>query len=72
MRQKRLWIAIFSAIGFLYWGVRVTDLSFGSYVGLVFAGFIIFTLFEYLMHRYLYHMVPTSKIGSYRRLHIGY
>ena len=58
------------AIGFLYWGTTLTNLGAGTYASLVLAGFIIFTLFEYLMHRYLYHMVPQGKIKGWIQYNI--
>ena len=44
------------AIYLLYWSVSHTSLSAGSTIGLFFLGFISFTLVEYLVHRYVYHL----------------
>lgn len=52
-------------IGFLYWGTRVTSLTAIQYVSIVVVGMLSWSLFEYLMHRYLYHMVPSNKIKGY-------
>ena len=42
--------------------------SFGittlSFIGLAFAGLLSWTLFEYLLHRYVFHLKLTSKIGK--------
>src|SRR5690554_2076133 len=46
----------------LYYGITTTPITFISGVLLFIAGFFAFTLVEYLMHRYLYHMLPTNKI----------
>ena len=52
-------------IGFLYQGSRNTNLDFGQYVDLVISGILSWTLFEYLMHRFFYHMMPTNKIKGW-------
>lgn len=45
----------------LYYGISSTPISLGYALVLVLTGFLSFTLVEYLMHRYLYHMVPDTK-----------
>jgi sterol desaturase/sphingolipid hydroxylase (fatty acid hydroxylase superfamily) len=50
---------------FIYWGTIRTSLLFWEYIVYYLVGLLSFTLFEYLMHRYLYHMVPTSKIKGW-------
>jgi 4-hydroxysphinganine ceramide fatty acyl 2-hydroxylase len=50
------------AIAFLYWGTQRTEITVNSYVSLVATGILAWTLFEYFMHRYFYHMLPTNKI----------
>ncbi len=40
----------------LYWSVTHTNLSLGLTVGLFFLGAFVFTLIEYLVHRYVFHM----------------
>ena len=52
-------------IGFLYWGTQHTYLIIGQYIGLVVLGILSWTLFEYVMHKYLYHMVPTNNIKGW-------
>lgn len=52
-------------IGFLYWGTQHTLLSVAEYVALVFGGLFSWTLFEYLMHKHLYHMLPTNKLKGF-------
>ena len=47
--------AVFS-VSLLYWSVTHTTLSAASTIGLFFLGFISFTLVEYLVHRYVYHI----------------
>ncbi len=58
-------ILILFGIGFLYQGTVHTQLTIVQYVTLVFIGVLSWTLFEYIMHRYLYHMVPTNKIKGW-------
>ena len=53
------------AIGFLYWGTQYTLLSSSQYIALVLTGILSWTLFEYLMHKHLYHMLPTNKIKGW-------
>jgi sterol desaturase/sphingolipid hydroxylase (fatty acid hydroxylase superfamily) len=49
------------AVSLLYWSVTHTSLSAGSTVGLFFLGFISFTLVEYLVHRYVYHIATHTE-----------
>lgn len=51
---------VFFGIGFIYWGTTHAALNAGQYAGLMAIGILAWTLFEYLMHRYLYHMLPTN------------
>lgn len=53
------------AIGFLYWGTQHTEITINSYLILVAAGILSWTLFEYIMHRYFYHMLPTNKVKGW-------
>ncbi|MEX2594513.1 MAG: sterol desaturase family protein [Anditalea sp.] len=57
-------ISMFLLVGCwaLYYGITTTPISFLTAVLLVIGGLFTFTLVEYLMHRYLYHMLPTNKI----------
>ncbi len=45
----------------LYYGISTTNIGFGFALILILGGFMAFTFVEYLMHRYLYHMVPDTK-----------
>lgn len=56
---------ILFGIGFLYWGTQNTLLETGQFVVLVLVGILSWTLFEYLMHKYLYHMLPTNNIKGW-------
>lgn len=42
--------------GLLYWSATYTSLAIGTTIALFFSGLLIFTLTEYMMHRYLFHM----------------
>ena len=42
--------------GLLYWSVVNTSLPVSTTIGLFFTGLLVFTLVEYVMHRYLFHM----------------
>ena len=57
-------IAMFLGVGCyaLYYGVTTTSIPWWKGTLVLLAGFFVFTLVEYLMHRYLYHMLPTNKI----------
>jgi 4-hydroxysphinganine ceramide fatty acyl 2-hydroxylase len=46
----------------LYWGFKTTDISLYAGFGVLILGILGFTLLEYLMHRYIYHMIPDSPI----------
>src|SRR5579872_6812894 len=45
----------------LYWSVTYTSLSMGTTVTMFFIGVIAFTLVEYIVHRYLFHMGANSE-----------
>ncbi len=51
--------------GFLYWGAQHTFVTLETYVMLVPVGILSWTLFEYLMHKHLYHMLPTNKVKGW-------
>ena len=57
-------ITLFLGVGAysLYYGIANTSIA--AWVGalVLVAGFIAFTFVEYMMHRYLYHMLPTNKV----------
>jgi sterol desaturase/sphingolipid hydroxylase (fatty acid hydroxylase superfamily) len=52
--------AIYS-VSLLAWSITHTSLSIGSTAGLFFLGFISFTLVEYLVHRYVYHIATHTE-----------
>ena len=56
---------ILFGIAFLWWGMNHTLLTAGSYLWLIPVGMLSWTLFEYLMHKHLYHMLPTNKIKGW-------
>ncbi|MEX0883160.1 MAG: sterol desaturase family protein [Cyclobacteriaceae bacterium] len=45
----------------LYYGISSTYIPFWESFSLVTSGFLFFTFVEYIMHRYLYHMIPDRK-----------
>lgn len=47
--------------GLLYWSVANTSLATSTTVSLFFVGLLVFTLVEYLMHRFLFHMETYTK-----------
>lgn len=60
--------AIYS-VSLLYWSVSHTSLKAGSTIGLFVLGFVSFTLVEYLVHRYVYHLsthTPWRKRFQYK------
>lgn len=52
------------SIGFIYYGATEIGLSTAALVILFATGFIFFTLLEYIAHRYLFHMAPTTKVKA--------
>lgn len=54
----------FSA-GLLYMGTQETQLGLGVLLGLFVGAFLFFTLVEYLVHRYVFHMLPTNKLKDW-------
>ncbi|AKP51844.1 sterol desaturase family protein [Cyclobacterium amurskyense] len=56
-------IALFLGVGLyaFYIGISTTSISFTLALALFLGGYFTFTLVEYLLHRYLYHMVPDTK-----------
>src|SRR5690606_24013266 len=57
-------ITLFLAVGAysLHHGITTTEIAGWLGFVLLLAGFLSFTFVEYMMHRYLYHMLPTNKI----------
>jgi 4-hydroxysphinganine ceramide fatty acyl 2-hydroxylase len=51
--------------GFIYWGTRQTLLVANQYIVVVFIGIFSWSLFEYIAHRFLYHLLPTNNIKGW-------
>lgn len=49
------------AAGLLYWSITYTSLSVGITVLMFFVGLLAFTLVEYLIHRYVFHMDASTE-----------
>lgn len=47
--------------GLLYWSITHTNLSAGTTVGMFFLGMLVFTWVEYNVHRYIFHLAPTTQ-----------
>src|ERR1035437_10426102 len=52
---------------FLYRAIAVNYLDFSKILSLIILGIIIWSLTEYMLHRFVFHYVPDSKLG--RRIH---
>lgn len=50
--------------GLLYWSVTHTSLSARLTVGMFFLGLVTFTLVEYIVHRYIFHMQTYSRLRA--------
>lgn len=50
------------AIGLTYYAIAETEIAPLTTAGLFVAGFLFFTLLEYLAHRYFFHMKPNNKV----------
>jgi len=61
---------ILFGIGFLFWGIQNAYISTGGALVFVPVGIITWTLFEYLMHKYFYHMLPTNNIKGWIQYHM--
>ena len=49
------------AAGLLYWSVTTTDIPVATTVALFFTGLLVFSLVEYLTHRYVFHMETNTE-----------
>ncbi|MBL7848327.1 MAG: sterol desaturase family protein [Cyclobacteriaceae bacterium] len=47
--------------GLLYWSITHTSLSAGMTIGMFFLGLLVFTWVEYNIHRYIFHLSPTTQ-----------
>lgn len=52
-------------VALCYWGLQ--EASLGVFIGLFAAGYVIWTLFEYWLHRLVFHFEPEAGLGA--RLH---
>ena len=55
-------ILTLASIGIFYWGLNNSLIGILPAIGLFFVGVITFSLIEYLIHRYLFHMVPSTPV----------
>ncbi|MEM6360830.1 MAG: sterol desaturase family protein [Bacteroidota bacterium] len=55
-------IFIVYSAGLIYWSAANTTLALSMTIGLFFTGLLIFTLTEYVMHRYLFHMATYTEL----------
>jgi sterol desaturase/sphingolipid hydroxylase (fatty acid hydroxylase superfamily) len=61
-------IVFVPVIAFLIWKAFVDiQMNFLGFMGWLVAGLFIWTITEYIMHRYIFHFYPSSKIG--KRIH---
>ena len=52
-----VWVPV---IGYLvYRGLRVPDVSIGTFLGALLGGLVFWTLLEYVLHRWVFHFVPS-------------
>ncbi|MCG8340010.1 MAG: sterol desaturase family protein [Cytophagales bacterium] len=54
-------IFVVFAVSLIYWALHHNLLSFGAVLIVFLAGFLTFTLVEYLVHRYVFHMGTSTK-----------
>ena len=54
-------------IYFIYRAIAIYSMSFISILGFVIGGILTWSLAEYLLHRFIFHYQPTTKIG--KRIH---
>ena len=52
--------SVYSSV-LLYWGIVEKGVGSFQILGLFFLGILVFSLLEYLMHRYLFHMVTSTR-----------
>ncbi len=52
------------SMALLYWSITETSIQIGATIGLFAVGFLAFTLFEYMMHRYIFHMGTYTKLRA--------
>jgi sterol desaturase/sphingolipid hydroxylase (fatty acid hydroxylase superfamily) len=62
-----LYVYIPVILAFLYLGIFIFNIEFMKLISLIVLGIIVWSLAEYLLHRFVFHYVPDSKFGQ--RLH---
>jgi 4-hydroxysphinganine ceramide fatty acyl 2-hydroxylase len=62
-----LYVYIPVILAFLYRGIFLFNIEFMKLISLIVLGIIVWSLAEYLLHRFVFHYVPDSKLGQ--RLH---
>lgn len=58
-----LWVPIISFL--IYRGIAVHSLTKPEFISLFFIGLIVWTLMEYVLHRYVFHWDASSRAGKY-------
>lgn len=53
------------ALGLMIYSLRVEQISLATFVGTGLAGLVVWSFFEYTLHRFLFHFPAKSKAGKY-------
>jgi sterol desaturase/sphingolipid hydroxylase (fatty acid hydroxylase superfamily) len=56
-----IWACVLAVVVYVAWGTA----SIGAAIGLLLAGLLVWSLFEYVMHRFLFHLEMRSGIGQH-------
>jgi sterol desaturase/sphingolipid hydroxylase (fatty acid hydroxylase superfamily) len=59
-----LFVYIPVILAFLYRAIFLFDLEFMKLISLIVLGIIIWSVAEYMLHRFVFHYIPTSKLGQ--------
>jgi sterol desaturase/sphingolipid hydroxylase (fatty acid hydroxylase superfamily) len=62
-----LYIYIPVILAFLYRGIYILNIDFMNLISLIVLGIIVWSLTEYVLHRFVFHYVPDSEFGQ--RIH---
>jgi 4-hydroxysphinganine ceramide fatty acyl 2-hydroxylase len=62
-----LYVYVPVILAFLYRGIFIFNLGFMKLVSLIVLGIMVWSLTEYLLHRFIFHYMPNSKFGQ--RIH---
>src|ERR1035438_10627898 len=62
-----LYVYIPVILVFLYRGIFLFNIDFMKLISLIVLGIIVWSLAEYVLHRFVFHYVPDSKLGQ--RIH---